>query len=247
VLADGAEALGAWLEVNGYASLTEKAEGIVADYGREGWHFVAARLRREGNGLSVPHPLSITFPAAEPVYPMRLTAIAESEVYVDLFVPADGRAHTERLPLEFCDTYHSSKAAGRSIAVTDGNGKRELPGFIAQEYRSRIGHPRALDLMWNGCTVTRLSGLLGPQEMDADISITLRDAEPFRTHHYSRQGARHAGELSGLVLWTVLVPVGLFCLRRHRCQARSVFPYCARSRHRMRSAGLGGLHCAPKE
>ena len=223
--ADSAGAFGQWLEANGYASLTEKGRAIVADYVRDRWHFVAAKLRREGDGLSVPHPLSITFPAAEPVYPMRLTAIAGSDVYVDLFVVADGRAGSERLPLEFCDTYLSYKAAGRSIAVMDGSGERALPGFISQAYRSRVGHPRALDLMWDGCTLTRLSGLLRPEEMDADISITLRDAEPFRAHYYSRQGARHVGGLSGLVLWTVLVPVGLFCLRRRRCRACSDLPF----------------------
>jgi hypothetical protein len=229
--ADSAEAFGAWLEANGYASLTEKAEGIVADYVREGWHFVAARLTREGDGLSVPHPLSITFPAAQPVYPMRLTAIAESEVYVDLFVVGKGRARCEPLQLDFCDTYRFSQldryGEVHSIALGDVvmmDAPGMLPGYVGQEYDLLVGHPRAGELMWDGCTLTRLSGTLRPEDMDADIAITIGATEPFRARYYSRLGALSIGVLGGLISWTVIWVGGLIYLAVRRRGRRPVLP-----------------------
>ncbi|MHC4620948.1 MAG: DUF2330 domain-containing protein [Planctomycetota bacterium] len=82
---EDAQALDNWLTSNGFTGLTEKDKGIVSDYIRDGWHFVAARLRRDGDGFSRPHPLAMSFPIDKPIYPIRLTATAGSEVYLELF------------------------------------------------------------------------------------------------------------------------------------------------------------------
>jgi len=223
--AQSAEDLGRWLETNGYAALSEKGRAIVADYVRDRWHFVAARLRREGDGLSVPHPLSITFPASQPVYPMRLTAIAGSEVHVDLFVVGKGRARCAALQLELCDSYRFSRvpaadyvqtsvASLGDVVMVDEPGV--LPGYVGQEYDLLVGHPRAGELMWDGCTLTRLSGTLRPEEMASDIAITIDATEALRARYYSRQGALSIGVIGGPTFWTVIWIGGLIYLAVRR-------------------------------
>ena len=87
--AEAAEALNQWLDQNGFASFSAEGDTIVADYIRQGWHFVAAKLRREGGEALDPHPLGLTFKAQKPVYPMRLTALSGSSVALELFVVSE--------------------------------------------------------------------------------------------------------------------------------------------------------------
>jgi hypothetical protein len=82
--ANDAAALNTWLETNGFAGPTEADRAIVSDYIRGGWCFVATRLRREKDGYSKPHPLSMSFHAKAPVYPIRLTATAGNDLYLEL-------------------------------------------------------------------------------------------------------------------------------------------------------------------
>lgn len=73
--APGALALDRWLEENGYAGLSEPDREIVSDYIADGWHFVAAKLRREKGGSSTPHPIAIEFPADRAVYPVFMVRL----------------------------------------------------------------------------------------------------------------------------------------------------------------------------
>ena len=70
------KALENWLRENGFAVPTN-AEPVIASYVKDGWVFVATKVRRDkpDSETSTPHPLSFTFKTDKPVYPMRLTGV----------------------------------------------------------------------------------------------------------------------------------------------------------------------------
>ncbi|MBN1813774.1 MAG: DUF2330 domain-containing protein [Anaerolineae bacterium] len=101
--ADDPAALLEWLADNGYA-FPEQGGSILETYVRDGgWHFVAARvLPEEVEGLDGDvHPLWLSFDAQEPVYPMRLTALAGGTLDVLLYVLADHRMDLDGFETEF--------------------------------------------------------------------------------------------------------------------------------------------------
>jgi len=204
--AQDATALSHWLEQNGFAALPEAGAGIVEDYIADGWHFIAAKLRREGSGPARPHPMSITFPAERPVYPMRLTALAGSEVYLELFVAAQQGVEDAggNLSLDFCDTCSLGDYRSRWLSRDKTDRGFETPAF-----HRWVGHPEAQDRLWNGCVLSRLSGSLKPEDMSADIYLDPGESEPFRRHYYSRQGARDTGLCIAATIWVALVIVVL--------------------------------------
>jgi hypothetical protein len=81
------EALGAWLDANGY-SLPPGAEPILADYVDQGWAFVAIRLAPGSSGRL--KPLDVSFETDRPVYPMRLEQLASDPVSLTLYALANG-------------------------------------------------------------------------------------------------------------------------------------------------------------
>ncbi|MDP2324671.1 MAG: DUF2330 domain-containing protein, partial [Gammaproteobacteria bacterium] len=101
-----------WLRENGFRTLPEAGESIVSEYISEGWCFVAAKLNRTGAGYTRPHPLSITFPADKPVYPMRLTRLADTDLFLDLYVIADRRANAPDMETVFCERFRRGEDGG---------------------------------------------------------------------------------------------------------------------------------------
>lgn len=86
-------ALNTWLAENGYPP----AEGVVAagaPYARAGWVFVAVRLTALDPSTpltGVLQPIKLRFPSTEPVYPMRLSQVAEGTQNIELYVIAPHR------------------------------------------------------------------------------------------------------------------------------------------------------------
>lgn len=199
--ADSSAALNGWLGLNGFAALPGEGLSIVDDYIREGWRFVAAKLRREGAGLYRPHPLAITFPAPKPIYPLRLTALAKSSMRLELLVLSDQRATTKMLDTEFCDAF-----VKREQHPLDGP---PLPYVWSKKFHAYVGHPGAAQAVWDGCWLTRLTGILQPEDMLEDAILELSSPEPYRQHLYSRLGARDTALLWALRLWGLLLPVAL--------------------------------------
>ncbi len=194
--ADSAGALDEWLGKNGFISLSEPSRKIVADYIQNKWCFVTAKLQREGFGLSTPHPIALTFPSAKPIYPMRLTALAGSPVYLELFVVADKRASASHLDLEVADFFSPSQSAGLT-------------------YYQRIKHPAAREFFWEGCMISKLVGRVKSRAMKKDFEINLRNAPPFRDTLYSYAGARDTALLWALGLWSFILPVSLWIKLGH--------------------------------
>ena len=97
--ADDASALQAWLDANGY-SVPPAAQPILAAYVADGWSFVAVRLAAGAPDGSLA-PLRISYTSDELVYPMRLGALAELPVSVDLFVLSANRVESARMETAF--------------------------------------------------------------------------------------------------------------------------------------------------
>jgi len=205
--ADSSKALDKWLEINGFAGLMEKDIAIISDYIKNGWYFVAAKLRREGEGYSRPHPLAMSFATDKAIYPIRLTATVGSKVYLELFVISDKQARCKRLALELSDQYHFTEKTWRNPVGTEF-----FAGFTGKTYHQNIGHPNAQKHMWDGCVLSKLCGTLKPSEMDEDIVLQLKPAEPYQKRYYSQRGAREIGLAACLGVWCILpvVLTGIF-------------------------------------
>jgi len=207
--ADSASALGEWLSANAFADLPEKGVPIVEDYIKKGWCFVAAKLATDGSGRALPHPIALTFDSEEPVYPMRLTALADSTVYLEVFVVADGRAHCPGLPLECSDTYEHRPGH----RMTHRSGK-PIPGYVGKKHWQVIGHPAVMNDLWDGCVISKFAGELGPSDMDADLVFELLPAKPYRKHLYSSRGARDIGFIWTAMLLCLALPAAIIVLYR---------------------------------
>ena len=218
--AESSQALDAWLEDNGFVGLSKEDEKIVSDYVQDQWYFVAAKLRREGDGYSRPHPFSMSFRSDKLVYPMRLTSTVGSNVYLELYVIADKRAACDVLTLEVSDSYRHRKE--RKASYSDQIVPSE---FVGKIHRQNIGHSDATKFMWDGCVVSKLCGTLKPEQMGKDVVLQLTTGGPYQKRYYSRRGARDTGLAMFLRIWCIL-PVLLGVVyhgKRKEPSGRSIF------------------------
>lgn len=87
------DALGSWLNTNGFA-LPPRLTTALQPYVRNRWEYVAVRLAPETSGSALRgalDPLHLTFSADKPVYPMRLSRLAQSPQSLGLYVLAPHR------------------------------------------------------------------------------------------------------------------------------------------------------------
>jgi hypothetical protein len=200
--ADTPAALSQWLDGNGLRKLDDRAKAIVADYIDEGWVFSVALLTRNTDGPATPHPIAATFPTDEPIYPMRLTALAETTMHLELFVIADQRAVADGLDTFAADRYNPMPPSREGIAQSY---------YAASVGRRNIGHPEAIQRMWPGCVVTRLSGRITPSEMDQDIFITQKSLKGrYRATVYSakwKSGAVLTASVAALIVMLLAVAI----------------------------------------
>ncbi len=210
--AGGAEALNQWLKQNGFREISGEGVPIVEDYIKKGWHFVTARLTRQGNGLAKPHPLEIGFLTDSPVYPIRMTALAGSSMHLELFIIAGQRARARPLTIELCDYYESKNIRESNDARWKGlsTGSRDRVIFRSRETVQEIGHPRVSSYLWNGAVLTRFAGTLTPRQMNRDLDITFEPYLPLQKQYYSVTGARDTATLFSLWLWSIVIPAIVF-------------------------------------
>jgi hypothetical protein len=166
---------------------------IVTDYIRNGWCFAAAKIERAEGGLSTPHPIRFDFKVAQAVYPMRLTALAPSSPALELYLVGDGTASTRMLQREFSDAYAEVKENTFDDVVEGKPSSEEAGGtsrlFSGARYGEDIGHPDLLDVLWDKCVVTKLSGRLTSVQMKEDLSFSWTGLTPTRRHLFSYRGA----------------------------------------------------------
>jgi hypothetical protein len=194
-------ALDTWLTANGFTPLPAAGTSVAAAYIAEKWCFVAARLVREGKGLSAPHPLRVAFPAKEPIYPMRLTALAGGRTEVRLWVAAGSRVAGEGLAARYCDRLEGP-VSGKTHFMDEEHSI--LRGVTT---RRALGHPALLDALRAGDVLTRLEGTFTPADMARDVVLRPAEGEPFVPTVYSAAGAMKTALLWALPLWALAVLV----------------------------------------
>lgn len=124
--ADDGAALLAWLAENGY-SLPPPAEPILGAYAAEGWSFVAVKLAAAAPEGSLA-PLRISYTAERPVYPMRLGALSDRPVSVDLYLLGDGRYSLDALETAFAGP----------VDQLDPPPPAELAGLLTGAYLTKL-------------------------------------------------------------------------------------------------------------
>jgi hypothetical protein len=198
-----------WLKDNGFRTLPEKANPIIDDYLDKKWCFVAAKLIRNNEGTSTPHPILIEFIADRPVYPMRLTALSDSTLYLELFVMADREAipHNYKLRKEYCNIFRSS-SHNRFIAVKKF--AREWPVKGDDE----IAHPDVIKVMWEKFVLTKLSGKVSSRKMNEDMFFRFENPTIFRSQVYSTVGAIKHGLLNGIIILNAGLLIMLLLTKR---------------------------------
>jgi hypothetical protein len=182
--AQDAHALSEWLSDNDLAPLSDQATPIVNNYIARNWRFLVSRIRSTTDGLATPPPIAATFPASAPVFPMMLTALANTTAHVELMVVANQEAQASGFHCVAADRFveRTIPGNGRSSPTPD------VTKFDAVNTPLIIGSPQAGAWMWDGCTVTKLVADMAPSDMTQDISIALKRLSVHQDHVFSTQG-----------------------------------------------------------
>ena len=178
-----------WLKKNGLNILPTEGAKIIDDYISDNWVFTVAKLRTALDGVATPHPILIEFETDKPVYPMRLTSIPGSRLYLELFVVADKEAAPANYSLnkEYCNFFDY-----KEMRESRFNPLHNQKGFIPRIFfppEMAIAHPDAPGIMWDGCVVTKFAGSVSSDEMRQDMFWQFKDATPFRPEMYTVSGA----------------------------------------------------------
>jgi hypothetical protein len=201
VKAESAKGLYGWITSHDFAPIPGKYEPVLEDYMSDGWIFLLSRLQRKDTGLLTPHPLEVTFPCDEPIYPLRLTALGESETDITLFVSGQESYYNTLLNVQMRD---------RFLQAVDTS--ENLPYVYSQGLGIKIGHPKAALVMSQGSWLTRLHARLAPEEMSEDIILKPYSVTPFSFQEeiYTRRAALKKSLVFVYVICAVLFPfIGL--------------------------------------
>ena len=200
----GISELNSWLFKNGFEGVPAVGVDIVENYIKSGWYFTAAKLRQGDFGEMVrTHPIEISFNADKCVYPVQLTSLSGVELYLELYVISDGRAFSdERLVEEFRMKYKS---------VDEDSGVLRFSNLYNSS-RDYIQHPKARDLLYEGCIVTRFAGMLsveGMQASDIELGFETFDKVFIKTYFSTRSAVEAGVDVALVVVLSLLV---LICL-----------------------------------
>jgi Uncharacterized protein conserved in bacteria (DUF2330) len=198
------EALGNWLRDNGFAISTNAAV-VIESYVKDGWVFVAARVRRDKaeNETSTPHPLSFTFKTDKPVYPMRLTGVDNGPLRVELYVFGPSRAIAPHFKVERCTRPNYSESPARWSGWSPGT-----PDIV---------HPLLRKWVDGSPVVTKLTATLSPTDMRKDVWLDWAHFSEKRNIVFSRQGAlTYALNVGAIVFGVGLFATGIIAFGSDR-------------------------------
>jgi hypothetical protein len=196
--ADGKK-IAEWLNNNGFR-VPASVQDALTQYAKEGWIFVAARIRRDSaeTGRFSPHPLSFTFAASRAVYPLRLTGIENGPVAVDLYVV--GNEEAVAAPFK-------RQRTGRLDFDAQGDQDDSIP--VAHE---------ALQSYCKGLSaMTLMTATLRPEQMKADVYLTWKPLTPFRHVYYMRNAALARASQFAAATFVLLSIVCAILYRRWKC------------------------------
>lgn len=193
---DTAEAVQDWLAANDFVcSSAEKA--AITEYVTADWCFLAAKVTPDARGTATHHPLKVTFPAAQAVYPMRLTGVEAEPIQLDLFIIGDRQAIAQGMQTWVCDAL---------VKDTRSHGFEEYlidipPRFETSHGHGRIASPALAGLIAEGDRITRLHGRLSVEDMQDDLRIG------WRAPHFTQ--ARVYGQTDALIR-SMSIALGFF-------------------------------------
>jgi hypothetical protein len=174
-------ALQAWLRDNGFAVPTN-TDPVIASYVKDGWVFVAAKVRRDTAGLetSTPHPLSFTFKTDKPVYPMRLTGVDNGPLEVELYVFGPARANASHFKVERCTRPNYPELPSKDMMYWR-SWSPETPDIV---------HPLLRKWVNGSPVATKLTATLSPADMRQDVWLDWVPFSEKKNHLFSKTGAR---------------------------------------------------------
>lgn len=171
-----------WLAENGFSAMPDSATKIIADYISEHWVFATIKLTRGETGANTPHPIRMVFASKEPVYPMKLTAIAGGSPTFEVYVVGNDQAACDMLKEHFCDRF-----------LEDENGtwmeSETKTYFLGSNSHCAIGQPTVCSLMWDGCVLTKFTGTIAAANMADDLHFTWKPFAFQQEHFFTRYGA----------------------------------------------------------
>jgi hypothetical protein len=208
--------LNTWLENNGFSNFPQEATKLIDDYISHDWLFVVAKLRTILDGIATPHPIMLEFETDKPVYPMKLTAIPGSTLYLELYVVGENEAIpvNYNLQKEYCNFFDYGKIPNYRSSLSD-----DQIGFIPREFfgpHMEIAHSDALKVMWDGCVVTKFSGKVASDEMMEDMFFHFKEANPSRSELYSSVGKFNKAYnvvIVAIIIGSILLTI-YYCLRK---------------------------------
>jgi hypothetical protein len=215
-----------WLSNNGYR-VPDAAKPIVEGYVRDGWCFLAAKLRNIDGGTASPHPLKVSFDTPRAVYPMRLTALAGTPLLLDLFIVGEsyGRVHG-------LDAWASNTQNGSLVALED-------TGSLYP-----YNHPGLAATMWNDACVTRYRGRLRPSDMRTDLWVSWNPTKPSLSPVYEPKAA--ASRTVWGVIWGFTIAFALGAAGALSRPGRLSYRIVATVVVAVALSGVAGLGAAPR-
>ncbi len=189
------KALQTWLLENGF-EVSAEVGPTIESYVKEGWVFVAAKVRRDAAVLqtSTPHPLSFTFKTSRPVYPMRLTGVNNGPLSVELYVFGPARASAPHFKVERC--------ARPGYPEATGQWSRFSPGT------PHIVHPLLHQWVGGAPVATKLTATLTPADMRQDVWLKWSRFREKKNELFSPAGARTYALNRGAGLFAAVVCIG---------------------------------------
>jgi len=174
------KALQTWLRDNGFV-VPSNSESVIESYVKDGWVFVAAKVRRDKSvaETSTPHPLSFTFKSERAVYPMRLTGVDNDSLQVDLYVFANERAMAQNFKVERC-----TLPAYPELLRADFGRRRGLSPETLN-----ILHPLLRRWVDGSRVATKLTATLSPADMRQDVWLDWQPYSEKKHNVFSWQGA----------------------------------------------------------
>jgi hypothetical protein len=173
--------------------------------------FAAIKLTRSESGANAPHPIKLVFASKEPVYPMKLTAIAGGKPGFELFVIGDERASCDRLQVEFCDRFLEEDHTASE------HSEKHL-SFSGRTTNCGVGHAGICPLMWDNCVLTKFVGNVDAAGMTKDIQFAWKPFRSYQDHYFTQYGAGCVA----LMLFVIAVGVwNVLCMKDY---ARGLIP-----------------------
>lgn len=196
--AENPQALNVWLKTNSLAELPENAVTVAKDYIAKNWVFCCFRLTRSDAGLNTPHPVQISFPSEQLIYPMQFTALTGESGYFDLFTLTDKHVVCEDLETKV------------SVPLTY-QGKTEYdeqPLWVNEGEGIRLGGNLMEDVAWEMPIFARFSGKLDfSSGRHADLAFTADGTFKGKTTEWTKQAFWTTWVtllLWGCVIWLII-------------------------------------------